>query len=113
MHVSVAYAEPEHQEWIEFEAPEGVTAREAIRLSGITDKFPHLDPDEHKLGVFGKPVKPDQELREGDRVEIYRPLKADPKQARTRSKKSKGEEGEGESGGAEAAGDDQEAGSGA
>ena len=114
MHVSVAYAEPEQQEWIEFEAPEGVTAREAIRLSGIADKFPHLDPDAHKLGVFGKPVKPDQELREGDRVEIYRPLKADPKQSRTRGKRAKGEEkGEGESGGTEAAGDDQEAGSGA
>lgn len=112
MHVSVAYAEPEHQEWIEFEAPEGVTAREAIRLSGITGKFPHLDPDAHKLGVFGKPVKPDQELREGDRVEIYRPLKADPKQARTRGKKSKGEEGsDASSDGADGA--DQEADSGA
>ena len=107
MQVSVAYAEPEHQEWIEFEAPEGVTAGEAIRLSGIIDKFPHLDPDQHKIGVFGKPVKPAQELREGDRVEIYRPRKADPKQARSRGKKSKGgeSESEGES--------DQEADSGA
>jgi hypothetical protein len=87
MQISVAYAEPDHQEWIEFEAPEGITAEEAVRMSGIQEKFPHLDLSDKKLGVFGKPVKGDQALREGDRVEIYRPLKADPKKARTRKRK--------------------------
>lgn len=92
MQISVAYAEPEHQEWIEFEAPEGITAEEAVRMSGILDKFPHLELADKKLGVFSKPVKPDYVLREGDRVEIYRPLQADPKKARTR----KGQESSGE-----------------
>ncbi|KPV41661.1 hypothetical protein AN478_00830 [Thiohalorhabdus denitrificans] len=101
MQVSVAYAEPDHQEWVEFEAPEGITAEEAVRMSGILEKFPHLELEGKKLGVFGKPVKDDQELREGDRVEIYRPLQADPKKARTRKRKSAegGEEDKGDAGG--------------
>jgi hypothetical protein len=98
MQVSVAYAEPDHQEWIEFEAPEGITAQAAVEMSGIMDKFPDLTLEGKKLGIFGKPVKADQVLREGDRVEIYRPLKADPKKARTRKRK---QEGEGEDQGAE------------
>jgi hypothetical protein len=93
MQVSVAYAEPDHQEWIEFEAPEGVTAEAAVEMSGILDKFPDLTLEGKKLGVFGKPVKADYVLREGDRVEILRPLKADPKKARTRKRKQEGEEG--------------------
>jgi len=101
MQVSVAYAEPEHQEWIEFEAPEGVTAEAAVEMSGILDKFPDLTLEGKKLGIFGKPVKADQVLREGDRVEIYRPLKADLKKARTR--KRKGDEAD------EGGGEDQEA----
>jgi hypothetical protein len=106
MQISVAYAEPDHQEWIEFEAPEGITAEEAVRMSGILEKFPHLDISDKKLGVFAKPVKGDHVLREGDRVEIYRPLQADPKKARTRKRKDEGESG-GESGegGQEASGE--------
>jgi hypothetical protein len=92
MQISVAYAEPDHQEWIEFEAPEGITAEEAVRMSGILEKFPHLDIADKKLGVFSKPVKGDHQLREGDRVEIYRPLQADPKKARTRKRKAGDEE---------------------
>jgi len=103
MQISVAYAEPDHQEWIEFEAPEGITAEEAVRMSGIQDKFPSLDLSDKKLGVFSKPVKGDHVLREGDRVEIYRPLKADPKKARTR-KRQKGGEDSGDEGGAEPGG---------
>ena len=102
MQISVAYAEPDHQEWVEFEAPEGITADEAVRMSGILEKFPHLDIADKKLGVFSKPVKGDHVLREGDRVEIYRPLQADPKKARTRKRQGQG----GAEG--EAAGGDQE-----
>ena len=107
MRISVAYAEPDQQEWIELEAPDGTTAEEAVRMSGILEKFPHLDLEGKQLGVFGKPVKGDQALREGDRVEIYRPLKADPKKARTRRRGGEGAEGEG-SGGPDAGGDQEE-----
>mgnify|MGYP000550659476 CR=1 FL=1 len=99
MQISVAYAEPDHQEWLEFEAPEGITAETAVHMSGILDKFPHLDITDKKLGVFGKPVKRDYVLREGDRVEIYRPLQADPKKARTRKRQESEGGGGGESGG--------------
>lgn len=101
MKVSVTYAEPDHQEWIEFEAPEGTTAQEAIRMSGIQERFPHADLESKKIGIFGKPVKSGQELREGDRVEIYRPLQVDPKKARTRQSKKKGEGQEEEGGSGE------------
>ncbi|HKJ71976.1 MAG TPA: RnfH family protein [Gammaproteobacteria bacterium] len=93
MQISVAYAEPEHQEWVEFEAPEGITAEEAVRMSGILEKFPHLDISDKRLGVFSKPVKGDHVLREGDRVEIYRPLQADPKKARTRKRRDSADAG--------------------
>ncbi len=99
MQISVAYAEPDHQEWIELEAPEGTTAEEAVRMSGILEKFPHLSLEGKRLGVFGKPVKNDRVLREGDRVEIYRPLRADPKQARTRKRKQAGKGSESGGGG--------------
>lgn len=99
MQISVAYAEPDHQEWIELEAPEGITAEEAVTMSGILEKFPHLDISDKKLGVFGKPVKGDYVLREGDRVEIYRPLKADPKKSRTRKRQEGEGSGDGEAGG--------------
>ena len=105
MQISVAYAEPDHQEWIEFEAPEGVTADEAVRMSGILEKFPHLDVSDKRLGVFSKPVKGDHVLREGDRVEIYRPLQADPKKARTRKRQGGEEGGEEAQGGQESSGE--------
>ncbi|MFA9461678.1 RnfH family protein [Thiohalorhabdus methylotrophus] len=110
MQVSVAYAEPDHQEWVEFEAPEGVTAEQAVRMSGILEKFPHLELEGKKLGIFGKPVKNDQELREGDRVEVYRPLQADPKKARTRKRKQAEEESGGEAEGTKAGQDAPEEG---
>ncbi|MEF8792237.1 RnfH family protein [Thiohalorhabdus sp.] len=109
MQISVAYAEPDHQEWIEFEVPEGITAEEAVTMSGILDKFPQLDINDKKLGVFGKPVKREHPLREGDRVEIYRALKADPKKARTRKRHhSDAEDSEGEGAASGEAGTDQD-----
>ncbi|NNF51544.1 MAG: RnfH family protein, partial [Gammaproteobacteria bacterium] len=60
------------------------TAREAVRLSGIRAEFPEIDLDTAPLGIFGKKVKSDVVLQEGERVEIYRPLKADPREVRRR-----------------------------
>lgn len=90
--VEVAYARPEKQEIVAVTVPEGTTALEAVKLSGIADIFPEVDPDSNDMGIFGKVVKDPaaHELREGDRVELYRPLKIDPKQARLNRAKKKG-----------------------
>ncbi|MGD8408123.1 MAG: RnfH family protein [Thiohalophilus sp.] len=82
--VEVAYARPDEQLIIPLEVPPGTTVQQAIELSGILEHFPEIDLNENKLGVFGKITKPDTELREKDRVEIYRPLIADPKESRRR-----------------------------
>lgn len=80
--VEVAYALPHKQALIKTTVPEGTTALEAARASGISERFEGLDLDNAKLGIFGKAVPAKQVVQEGDRVEIYRPLIADPKQVR-------------------------------
>ncbi|NEV61317.1 RnfH family protein [Thiorhodococcus minor] len=82
--VSVAYVGPEGQVLRNLEALTGTRAQEAIEQSGILGQFPEIDLAINKIGVFGRLVKPDQVLQDGDRVEIYRPLIADPKEARKR-----------------------------
>lgn len=80
--VEVAYALPDKQAIVAVIVPVGTTALEASRLSGIAGKFDDIDLDDARLGIFGKLVGPGQVLEEGDRVEIYRPLIADPKEVR-------------------------------
>jgi putative ubiquitin-RnfH superfamily antitoxin RatB of RatAB toxin-antitoxin module len=80
--VEVAYALPQQQLIIQLKVPEGATAEQAVQQSGILQKFPDIDLAQNKLGIFGKLVKSDTLLRERDRVEIYRPLIADPKEVR-------------------------------
>ncbi len=82
--VEVAYALPDSQVIIPLDVEEGATAEQAIRKSGILDRFPEIDLSNVKIGVFGKLTKLDSPLRPKDRVEIYRPLKADPKEVRKR-----------------------------
>lgn len=91
MQVEVAYARPDKQQVVPVKVPEGATALEAVKLSGIVDIFPEIEPDAIDMGVFGKVIKDpaSHELREGDRVELYRPLKIDPKQARLNRAKKK------------------------
>jgi len=92
--VEVAYALPDRQRIIRLTVPAGTTALEAAHLSHIADHFPGLDIDGSAMGVFGKLVaKPGERvLLQGERVEIYRPLIADPKEARKqRAAKAKGE----------------------
>lgn len=90
--VEVAYARPDKQEIVPVRVPEGTTALEAARLSGIVDMFPEIELDATDMGVFGKVIKDPaaHEVREGDRIELYRPLKIDPKQARLNRAKKKG-----------------------
>ena len=82
MLVEVAYAEPDQQVILKVEVDDSATVNEAIVLSGILDQFPEIDLDKNKVGIFGKISKLDAQLREKDRVEIYRPLIADPKASR-------------------------------
>ncbi|MFO7809643.1 RnfH family protein [Guyparkeria sp.] len=82
MKVEVAYARPDVQLILEVDVTEGATVEEAIRLSGILERFPEIDLSKQKVGVFAKVAPLSQALREWDRVEIYRPLIADPKAAR-------------------------------
>jgi uncharacterized protein len=72
--VEVAYALPERQLILKLEVPQGTTAIEAVRLSGIEEQFPEIELGKNRLGVFGKLCKPERTLQPGDRVEIYRPL---------------------------------------
>ena len=80
--VEVAYATPDKQLILKVEVPVGTTAAEAIRLSGIEEHFPEIRPGSSPLGIWGKKVKGDRVVEEGERVEIYRPLTADPKVVR-------------------------------
>ena len=81
--VEVAYALPDKQQIIRLDVVEGCTAYEAAEQSGIVKQFPQIDLATAKMGIFGKAVKAQtQVLQAGDRVEIYRPLEADPKEVR-------------------------------
>ena len=73
---------PERQELVTLEVPAGSTVADAINRSGLPGKFEGFDLDLTKVGIFGKKTVPEQVLRDGDRVEIYRPLIADPKEVR-------------------------------
>ncbi len=82
--IEVAYAMPHKQEILSVEVPEGTTVYEGACLSGMEKHFPDIDYDSIDMGIFGKMVKKPKEerLRAGDRIELYRPLIIDPKQAR-------------------------------
>lgn len=82
INVELVYALPAEQTLLKFEVPEATTIVEAIKLSGILDKHPEIDLEKGKFGIFGKLSKTDTVLREKDRIEIYRPLIADPKEVR-------------------------------
>ena len=80
--VEVAYAESERQKIITLTMNEGATLQQAVERSGMVRFFPHLDVSKADFSVFSLPRSRDYVLRDGDRVEIYRPLIADPKEMR-------------------------------
>ena len=82
--VEVVYALPDTQSLIALTVAPGTTARQAIEQSGILQRHPQIDLACRKIGIFGKAAMQDVVLKDGDRVEIYRPLIADPKDARRR-----------------------------
>ena len=91
--IEVIYALPKEQILIGLDVEQGTTVEQAVKLSGILEKYPEIDLTKNKLGIFGKATKAEQELRDKDRIEIYRPLIADPKESRRKraeKKESKG-----------------------
>ena len=78
MQIGVAYSEPGQQVWLSIEVPDDANVSQAIERSGILKQFPHIDLKVQKVGVFGRLVKLDAALKPGDRIEIYRPIFADP-----------------------------------
>lgn len=82
--VEVVYARPHRQELVRVELQSGATVGDAIDESGIADAFPEDDLATMTAGVWGRVVNRDHVLADGDRVEIYRPLAIDPREARRR-----------------------------
>lgn len=90
--VEVVYALPERQRLIALRVPPGTRAGEAVARSGLIAECPELQGQALKLGIYGRLCPEGEVLRAGDRVEIYRPLIADPKEARrARVAKARGE----------------------
>ena len=82
--IEVCYAKPEMQAMVALTVPAGTTALQAAQQSGLAGRHPEIDLSKQTLGIRGKRVEPGRVLEEGDRVEILRPLSADPKETRRR-----------------------------
>jgi putative ubiquitin-RnfH superfamily antitoxin RatB of RatAB toxin-antitoxin module len=100
MKVEVVYALVDKSEIVKLELPDGSTVLQAVEASGLLAKHPEIDVKKNKFGIYAKLAKADAVLREQDRVVIYRPLIADPKEVRKQRaaegkvmKKGAGEEG--------------------
>jgi len=88
--IEVVYGIPNKQVLLSLKVPEGTTIENCIKLSGIVKHFPEIVPSEAVVGIFSKPDKLDNTVKQGDRIEIYRPLTADPKEMRKlRAEKAK------------------------
>ncbi|ASF46044.1 RnfH family protein [Methylovulum psychrotolerans] len=84
MNVGVCYAEVDRQLWMRLEVPEHSTVEEAINLSGVLKLYPEINLATQKVGIFGKIATLSTPVQDGDRVEIYRPITADPQQVQRR-----------------------------
>lgn len=80
--IEVAYAKPEEQAVVAIKVPQGTTLMQSVEASGLLARFPEIGLADIKLGIFGVVCKPEQIVKQGDRVEIYRALIHDPKEAR-------------------------------
>lgn len=91
--VEVVYALPQQQTVLSLRVTPEQTVRQIIEQSGVLQQYPEIDLDNNMVGVFGRQVKLEQSVRDGDRIEIYRPLLADPKEIRRRRAEQAKEEG--------------------
>ena len=82
IHIEVVYALANRQDVVPLTLPAGTTLKQAVEASGLPAKYPDIDLAKGKFGLYSKLAKPDMVLRDRDRVEIYRPLIADPKEVR-------------------------------
>ncbi|MDW6092238.1 RnfH family protein [Vibrio rhizosphaerae] len=82
IHVEVVYALPHEQRVLSLVVSPAMTVEEIIRQSGVLKMYPEIDLAKNKVGIFSRPVKLDATVRDRDRIEIYRPLLADPKEIR-------------------------------
>jgi len=84
MNVGVCYAQADRQIWLRIDVPEDSTIKDVINISGILNQYPEIDLESQKVGVFGKIAKLDTIVKDGERVEIYRKITADPQQVQRR-----------------------------
>ncbi len=84
MNVGVCYAHADRQLWIRLEVPTNSSVADVIKLSGLLKRYPEIDLTTQKVGIFGKFAQLDSVVQEGDRVEIYRQITADPKLVKRR-----------------------------
>ncbi|EOW9212213.1 RnfH family protein [Vibrio cholerae] len=82
IHVEVVYALPHEQRVLKLVVEQSATVEEILRTSGILQMYPEIDLTVNKVGIFSRNVKLDARVRDKDRIEIYRPLLADPKEIR-------------------------------
>ena len=87
--VAVCYALPDVSFLVQLDVDDGTTIAQAIAASGVLARFPEIDLTRNQLGLFGKLKPADTVLRDGDRIEIYRPLQADPMESRRRRARHK------------------------
>jgi uncharacterized protein len=88
--VQVVYALPGREDAVSLKVPAGATALDALRASGLLERHPEIDLARHNIGIYGKVVSRQAPLRDGDRVEVYRPLLVEAKEARRRRALRKG-----------------------
>lgn len=93
LNIEVVYALPQRQTVIALRVPPDTSVEAAIVLSGILQKHPDIDLAVNKFGIYSRPVKGSEPLHDGDRIEIYRPLIADPKEMRKKRAEKAKEEG--------------------
>ena len=93
INVEVIYALPKEQITFTVSVEQGATAQQAIEASGILAKYPEIELNKNKLGIYSRLIKLDTVLQDGERIEIYRPLIADPKEMRKRRAVKAKEEG--------------------
>ncbi|MFA6051279.1 MAG: RnfH family protein [Methylobacter sp.] len=84
MNVGVCYAESDRQLWMRLEVPDNSTIEETINLSGVLKLYPEINLTSQKVGIFGKIAALDTPVNDGDRVEIYRQITADPQTVQRR-----------------------------
>ena len=86
MNVGTAYDNGKKQVWLKLDVPEGSTVRDVLHLSGLLNMFPEIDLEQQKVGIFGKVSALDTVVVEGNRVEVYRPITADPETVERRDR---------------------------